>query len=129
MTPTGVREVIEGLAQAIRDKDPDALMAYYATDVVVYDVLPPLDVKGADAYRQNFERWFSSVRGPIQYEMKDLQITQDERQAFCRCLSHVTAMKQDGVLWDYWVRVTTGLERQDGRWLITHEHISMPARM
>jgi uncharacterized protein (TIGR02246 family) len=129
MTEASVREVIEGLAQAIRDKNPDALMAYYAKEVVVYDVLPPLDVKGAEAYRQNFVHWFSSVRGPIQYEMKELHVTSGESQAFCRCLSHVTAMKQDGVLWDYWVRVTTCLERQDGRWLITHEHISMPARM
>ena len=56
MNRADAREVIEGLAQAIREKNPDALLANYASDVVVFDVFPPLDVKGADAYRGNFER-------------------------------------------------------------------------
>jgi hypothetical protein len=26
----------------------------------------------------------------------------------------------------YWVRATVACKRSDGRWLITHEHISLP---
>ena len=37
-------------------------MTFYANDVVVFDVRPPLDTRGADAYRQNFERWFACSR-------------------------------------------------------------------
>ena len=55
-----LRERVATLAQAIRDKDIDALMTHYAPDVVVYDVMPPLDVQCAADYRQNFERWFAS---------------------------------------------------------------------
>ncbi len=33
-----VRDHLESLAQAIRDKDIDALMTHYAPDIVVYDV-------------------------------------------------------------------------------------------
>jgi ketosteroid isomerase-like protein len=35
---TSIRERIETLAQAIRDKNIDALMAHYAPDVVVYEL-------------------------------------------------------------------------------------------
>jgi ketosteroid isomerase-like protein len=124
---SALRERIGGLAQAIRDKNPDALMACYSPDVVVYDVYPPLEVRGAAAYRKNFERWFSSVQGPIGYDMEDLRVIQAEGHATCRCLSHVTARTTAGDPMDYWVRVTALLEDIGGQWLVTHEHISMPA--
>lgn len=123
-----ILERMDSIAQAIRDKDIAALMNHYAPDVVVYDVLPPLDVHGADGYRKNFERWFAAVQGPIDYEMQDLSITAADTHAFCHCLSHVKA-KQGGEYMDYWVRVTSGFEPRDGQWLVTHEHISMPAKM
>ena len=125
---SAVRERIEAVARAIREKNVDALMTNYAHDVVVYDVYPPLDVRGADEYRRNFERWFSKVRGNIDYEMRGLHVTTAGRHAFCHCLTHVTATTQAGSLMDYWVRVTNELELRDGEWRITHEHVSMPAK-
>ena len=53
-----LRKRIEELSQAIRDKDVERLMTLYAPDVVVFDAQPPLETRGAGAYRQNFERWF-----------------------------------------------------------------------
>src|SRR3954463_4791216 len=58
MTPDGktassieaiLRMRIEEIAEAIRDKDLVRLMAFYAHDVVAFDVRPPLDTRGADA--------------------------------------------------------------------------------
>ena len=77
-----VRERIETLAQAIRDKNVDALMTHYAPDVYVFDVLPPLEVDGTDAYRKNYERWFASMQGPIDYEMNDLLISMSESHSY-----------------------------------------------
>jgi hypothetical protein len=69
-----IRERIEAWAQALRAKDLNALMAHYAPDIVTFDVMP-LQSLGADAYRKNFEAWFASVQGPIDYEIRDLRIT------------------------------------------------------
>src|SRR5262245_14307286 len=85
-----VRQRIDTLAEAIHNKNLDALMTHYAPDVVVYDLQPPLDVRGINAYRKNFERWFASMSGRINYEMLDLRISANESTAFCHCLSHVT---------------------------------------
>jgi ketosteroid isomerase-like protein len=126
---TSIRERIETLAQAIRDKNIDALMAHYSPDVVVYDVRPPLAVQGADAYRKNFERWFASMQGPIDYEMNDLRISMSESHAFCHCLSHIRGTAKNGEPASYWVRVTTCFQMANGQWLVGHEHVSMPTTM
>ena len=122
-----VREHLEALAQAIRDKNVDALMSHYAPDVFVFDVMPPLDVHGTDEYRKNVEHWFASMQGPIDYEMNDLHISLSESHAFCFCLGHVQGTKAGGEKVDYWVRVTSCLQKANGQWLVGHEHVSMPA--
>jgi ketosteroid isomerase-like protein len=135
MTPDGktassieatLRMRIEEIAQAIRDKDIARLMAFYAHDVVVFDVRPPLDTRGADAYRQNFERWFASFEGPLSFEVKNLRVATGEARAFCHYLGLVVGSKP-GRVTGYWIRGTTCFERRDGNWLVTHEHISMPS--
>jgi len=122
-----VREHLESLAQAIREKNVDALMTHYAPDIVVFDVLPPLSVHSSTDYRKNFEKWFASMQGPIDYEMHDLRISMSESHAFCHCQGHVKGKRLDGRKVDYWVRVTTCLQKANGQWLVGHEHVSMPA--
>ena len=122
-----IREFVGSLAQAIRSKDIDALMAHYAPDAVVYDVMPPLAVQCAADYRKNFEGWFASMPGPIEYEMSDLRISFSESHAFYHALGHVKGTRQNGEKADYWVRVTTCLQKANGQWLVGHEHVSMPA--
>jgi len=120
-----IRLRIDELAQAIRDRNIDRVMSLYATDVVVFDVRPPLEVRGAQSYRRNFERWFAPFEGPIQFEYKDLRIVPGEGAAFCHFLSLVSG-STPGRTSGYWVRGTTCFEQREGQWLITHEHISMP---
>jgi uncharacterized protein (TIGR02246 family) len=124
-----IREVVGSLAQAIREKDIDAVMAHYAPDVIVYDVMPPLHVQCAADYRKNFERWFASMMGPIEYEMSDLRVSLSESHAFSHALGHVKGTRKNGERADYWVRVTTCFQKANGQWLVGHEHVSMPAAM
>lgn len=124
-----IRERLETLAQALRAKDIDALMAHYAPDNVTFDLRPPTQVLGADAYRKNFEAWFASTKGPIDYQMRNLRIATRDDVAFCHYLGHVRSTRTTGEKTDYWVRVTTGLEKTSGGWMVTHEHISVPFNM
>jgi ketosteroid isomerase-like protein len=136
MTPDGqtgastssiVRRRLESLAQSIRDKDLDRLMSHYSRDVEVFDVRFSLNVPGASAYRNNFELWFESVEGPLKYEIHGLRVVPGESSAFCHYLALVVAAWKDGTRSGYWVRVTCCFERRDGEWLVTHEHVSIPA--
>jgi uncharacterized protein (TIGR02246 family) len=124
-----IRERMEALAQALRAKDINALMAHYAPGIVTFDLRPPLQVQGVDAYRKNFEAWFASVQGPIDYEIRDLRITMSDDIAFCHSLSHVKSTRTTGERADYWVRVTSGLQKMNGQWMVTREHVSVPIKL
>ena len=123
---TEIRRHIEALARALSAKDIEALMAFYAPNVVTFDLRPPLHVDGASAYRGNFEKWFGSMQGPIDFRIRDLDISANDEIGFCHYLAHVRSTKASGGEVDYWVRVTAGCRKIDGRWLVTHEHISRP---
>lgn len=135
MTPDGqaganvqsvLRQRIEAIGQAIRSKDLDQLMTFYARNVEVFDVRASLNVPGAAAYRNNFEHWFDSFEGPLGFELHNLRIVPGERTAFCHYLALVTGSRPEGRVSGYWVRGTTCFERRDEEWLVTHEHMSMP---
>ena len=136
MTPDGktgssveavLRQRIEDLSQAIRDKNIDHLMTFYAADVTAFDLRPPLDVRGTAAYRKNFEQWFGSFEGPLDFALHNLRIVAGEGVAFCHYLALVSGARPGGRASGYWVRGTTCFERCEGEWLVSHEHISMPA--
>jgi ketosteroid isomerase-like protein len=136
MTPDGqagasiefiLRQRIDAIAQAIRDKDLERLMRFYGRDVEVFDVRSSLNVPGAAAYRNNFEHWFDSVEGPLRYEVHQLRVAPGENTAFCHYLALVMARRAGGRTSGYWARVTTCFERREGEWLVTHEHVSLPA--
>jgi ketosteroid isomerase-like protein len=124
-----IHEHIHTLAQALRAKDIDALMAHYSPNVVTFDVPTPLKVQGVDDYRKNFESWFASMQGPIDYEIRDLHVAVGGDVAFCHHLGHVQSATTTGEKIDYWVRVTAGLKKLNGDWIIVHEHVSMPFHM
>jgi ketosteroid isomerase-like protein len=135
MTPDGLsgspvetvlRARLEEMAQAIRDKDLERLLARYSPDVVAFDLRPPLDARGRDACRRHFEQWFGSFDGPLGFELHRLRMVPGDVAAFCHYLGLVTGARPGGRLSGYWVRGTTCFERRDGEWLVTHEHISLP---
>ena len=122
---SGIIHCIDEVARAIRAKDLDALIRHYAPDAVIFDLMP-LQTLGRDAYRKNFESWFGMVTGPIEFETRDVRIAAREDVAFGHYTTRVRCTRTSGARTDYQVRVTAGLRRMDGRWLITHEHVSLP---
>lgn len=124
-----LRERLDKWTRALHARDLNALMALYAPDTVTFDLMPPQQVKGADHYRKNFERWFAAMPGPIDYEIHDLRIMTGADVAFCHSLGHVKGTRANGDKADYWVRVTVGFQKRNGQWLMIHDHVSMPHSM
>lgn len=124
-----LRERLDKWTRALHARDLNALMTLYAPDTVTFDLMPPQQVKGADHYRKNFERWFAAMPGPIDYEIHDLRIMTGADVAFCHSLSHVKGTRANGDKADYWVRVTVGFQKRNGQWLMIHDHVSMPHSM
>ena len=122
-----VRAQIEALAHAIRAKNVAQVLTHYAENVVTFDVMPPLQVRGAPAYQKNFEAWFGAMRGPMSFEVVELAVAAEQSLAVCHYLAHVTGTwEESGEPADYWVRATSSFRKHGGRWSIVHEHVSVP---
>ena len=136
MTPDGqrggsiesvLRGRMNGLAQAIREKNLAQLTTFYDRDVEVFDLRASLNVPGIAGYRNNLEHWFDSFEGPLGFELHNLRVVPSESVAFCHYLALITGARPGGRRSGYWARGTTCFERREGEWLVTHEHISIPA--
>ena len=57
---------------------------------------------------------------------RDLRLTAGDEVAFCHSLNRISGARTTGEDTDVWVRATVGLRRTGGRWMITHEHVSVP---
>lgn len=111
---------------ALEARDLDGIMAVYAPDVVAYDIAPPLQFDGADAYRKDYSDLLSQFRGPVRSAIPTVHIDQSGDTAFAFGLERLRGTMTDGAPVDMWVRFTDGWKREKGRWLIVHEHVSVP---
>jgi uncharacterized protein (TIGR02246 family) len=124
-----VRSLLDNWVQALRSKDVNGIMSHYAPDIVAFNLAPPLQYRGADVYRQNWEAWFPTFRGPIGYEIRDLSIAASDDVAFCHSFNRITGTRTDDEKTDVWVRATFCCRKIDGKWKIVHEHRSVPFYM
>ena len=121
-----LRDLIAERVAAVASKDPAPLASRQATDIVVFDVLPPLVSRGKSAIVEKTQQWFDGYAGEIGYDVEHLDIQADEDLGFCSFVYHVTGTLQSGDEVDMWVRATLCCEQVDGRWQIVHDHESVP---
>lgn len=95
-----LRALIEEWAAAVRAKDVDAVMRHYAPDVVVSDVMPPLFVKGVDAYRRNWQGWFDALEGQADFQFVELHLEVSGDLAYCFSVNRLRARYRDGAKHD-----------------------------
>ncbi|WP_248323122.1 nuclear transport factor 2 family protein [Caballeronia sp. Sq4a] len=119
-----IRELTEAWRQAVLAKDAAALVAHYAPDVVVFDVVPPAWMTGVARYRDNWQRWFDSISGPLAFDIVDMRIAVSGELAYVHSLNRVAAGGRDDI-----VRATVCFRKIDGDWRVVHEHASVPLMM
>lgn len=114
-----IRTVIENWAKAVRDVDMERILAHHTDDVLMFDVPMPIQSKGMAAYKKTWDLFFQySKGGPGTFDLIDLQITAGDTAAFAHALLQVAGST---------ARLTIGLRKVNGEWLIAHEHHSYPS--
>lgn len=121
-----LRDLVAERVAAVHAKDPDPLAARQAEDMLAYDVLPPLRRRGSAEVVKRTRAWFDGYATDIGYEVHELEVTAGADVGFCTFLYHVSGTLTTGAEVDMWVRATLGCRRVDGRWLIVHDHESVP---
>ena len=125
---TAIRVLENKFAAAFNKGDVDTMMKNYIPDksLVVFDVVPPRQHLGADAYRKAWLSFFSHFKGTPKIDISDLCITVDGNLGFSHSIQHVTGTDVQGNSIDRTVRVTDGYRKIEGNWLIVLEHVSVP---
>jgi len=84
-----IRQRIDTLVESIRAMDLDAVMSCYATDIVSFDVEPPLQHVGSEAKQKNWASVFAKHQQPLEYEIRDLVITAGDDVAFAHGFNRI----------------------------------------
>jgi ketosteroid isomerase-like protein len=93
----------------------------------MYDVPPPHDgVRGIDDYRTTWPGFFEWQRRGATFEIVELDVTAGEDVAFAYALLRCGTQEEQEANPPNRLRLTIGLRKQEGRWLVTHEHHSFP---
>ena len=103
----------------------------HADDIVMFDVPPPDDgVRGIDAYRETWPPFFEWQRAGASFEIVlELEVTAgDRRRVRARPAAVRRRAEELAADPDHRLRLTVGLRKVDGGWVVTHEHHSFPDR-
>jgi ketosteroid isomerase-like protein len=116
-----IRNVVRSWEKAIQAGDVDRILANHSDDVLMFDVPEPLQSKGLRDYKKTWELFFRySSPGNGVFIIEDLKITSANSVGFATGLLRIGGSKNPVC------RLTLGLKKVEGNWLIVHEHHSAP---
>ena len=122
-----VRNVVESWAAAVRRRDYEGILKNHSADIVMFDVPPPFQSKGIEAYKKTWDLFFSCTSDPVIFDITAMTIFADGSVAFVIANMHCTEPGLQGERVELEFRLTIGLQKIDGQWTIVHEHHSVPA--
>jgi uncharacterized protein (TIGR02246 family) len=111
--------LLDAQIAAVRAKDVSGLLASYAPDVVVFDLVNSVAIPRSDALRKRAAEWLSSFEGPWGYEARDVRIVAGDDLAYCHSLNRVTGTTTLGKEIDMSWRATLCCRKIDGTWMVT----------
>jgi uncharacterized protein (TIGR02246 family) len=122
-----VREVVRDWAAAVRRRDLPAVLRQHAADILMFDLPPPLQSKGIEAYRETWDLFFSWADDPAMFDFKEMTVVAGDDVAFVAAVMRCAGSEPGAEHVDLDFRLTMGLRKIGGQWMIVHEHHSIPA--
>jgi uncharacterized protein (TIGR02246 family) len=123
-----IRKLVENWAKAVRAQDIAGVVAHHTDDVLMFDVPPPVTVRGISAYQDTWPPFFKALtEGKGAFDIAELHITADDTVAFATALLRCGSTEELAKDATPRLRLTIGLRKVDGVWKIAHEHHSFPA--
>ncbi|WP_029922177.1 YybH family protein [Nevskia soli] len=122
-----IRQVVESWTAAVRRRDFEGILRNHASDIAMFDVPPPFQIRGIEAYRKSWDLFFSWSSDPVPFDITEMSITASADVAFVVATMRCAEPGPDGKQKPLDFRLMMGLRKIEGRWIITHEHHSVPA--
>jgi uncharacterized protein (TIGR02246 family) len=120
-----IRELIERWARAVHAGDMPTVLEDHAHDIVMFDVPPPEQgLRGLDDYRNSWPGFFEWQASGAVFEIESLEVTAGADVAYAFALLRCGTSEELEHDPEHRLRLTVGLRREDGRWVVAHEHHS-----
>jgi uncharacterized protein (TIGR02246 family) len=121
-----IRQLIENWTAAVKRKDINNILAHHSDDLIMFDVPPPFQSAGIDAYRKTWDTFFKYTK-PGVFDIHELKIFADDNVAFCIATMKCEDSTGGKGFEPLNFRLTVGLKKIDDQWMIVHEHHSIPS--
>jgi uncharacterized protein (TIGR02246 family) len=122
-----IRTLIERWADAVHSGGMAAVLADHTDDIVMFDVPPPYQgVRGIDAYRDTWPPFFEWQARGASFEIESLEVTVGDEVAYAFALLRCGTQQELADNPENRLRLTLGLRKENGRWVVAHEHHSFP---
>jgi uncharacterized protein (TIGR02246 family) len=120
-----IRALIERWAAAAHTGDLDVVLDRHSADIVMYDVPRPFQGnRGIESYRESWPGFFRWQASGASYDIEELSVTAGVDVAFAfgllRCGMPADFEREP----EQRLRLTVGLHKVEGEWVVTHEHHS-----
>ena len=114
--------------EGFNSKDVDKVMSVYAPgkQLFVFDVVPPREYKGWEAYKKDFEELLSAFPGPMKNTISEQTIHVVGSLAYGHNIQTGEFTGKDGTKVTIVDRTTDIYRKINGKWLIVEEHNSVP---
>jgi uncharacterized protein (TIGR02246 family) len=123
-----IRGLIERWAAAVHRGDMRVVLEDHVDDIVMFDVPPPYDgVRGIDAYRETWPPFFEWQARGASFEIVALDVTSGDDVAYAHALLRCGTPQELADNPERRLRLTIGLRKEEGRWVVAHEHHSFPS--
>ena len=122
-----IRELVENWASAVRTKNLNGILANHSSDMLMFDVPPPLQLQGIEAYKKTWDLFFSWSQDSGVFNISEMNITAGNDVAFVTALMRCSGTEANGDKVELDFRLTICFRKIDGRWTVMHEHHSVPA--
>ena len=122
-----VRQLVEEWAGAVRRNDLAGILRNHSPSILMFDVPPPLQSEGIDAYTRTWDVFFSWSHDPVVFDIAEMSVTAGREVAFVAAVMRCSGRETSGEDIELEFRLTVGLRKIAGRWIVMHEHHSIPA--
>jgi uncharacterized protein (TIGR02246 family) len=124
-TAREIEQLVRAWADAVHTGDLDTVLAHHADDIVMFDVPPPHDgVRGLAAYADTWPPFFAWQASGAVFEIVELDVTAGDDVAYVWALLRCGTPDELEAVPERRLRLTVGLRREDGAWVVAHEHHS-----
>ena len=125
-----IRDLLAKRDNALARGDAAAVVAMTGSDIVSFELQPPLRLIGEAARNPaDLDGWFATWNGPIESKFTDPVIQVSGNLAVAHGLTNLRGDKKGQGTVDAWFRSSFVLVRRALGWRIVHEHHSFPMKM